>query len=218
MERPANRSFRLRGNRMTDGQEVAYNKYWQSFSLPADSKIIPAQVFPDAKSIVMEIGTGMGEATAEIARTFPEIGFFAVELHKPGLGSLLSKIAEYELKNVRLISEDARVLLEESFPDESLDGFHLYFPDPWPKVRHRKRRIVQDDFVSLIHKKLKPGGYIHIATDWVEYADWIAKKFESSKLFTGGEIEKPNYRPTTRFEGQGIRKGHRVTDLKYLKA
>jgi tRNA (guanine-N7-)-methyltransferase len=203
---------------MTDGQEVAYNKYWQSFSLPANSKITPTQVFPSAKSIVMEIGTGMGEATAEIARTFPEIGFFAVELHKPGLGSLLSKIVEYELTNVRLISEDARVLLEESFPDASLDGFHLYFPDPWPKVRHRKRRIVQDDFVSLIHKKLKPGGYIHIATDWVEYADWIAKKFESSKLFTGGEIEKPNYRPTTRFEGQGIRKGHRVTDLKYLKA
>ena len=217
MERPSNRSFRLRGTRMTDGQAVAYEKYWDAFSLPADQKINPREVFPQAKSIVMEIGTGMGEATALIAKTFPEIGFIGVELHKPGLGSLLNRIEEFELKNVRLICEDARVLLEQNFPDNSLDGFHLYFPDPWPKVRHWKRRIVQDDFIELIHKKLKPGGYIHIATDWVPYAEWIAKKFEASKLFTGGVIERPEFRPISKFEGQGIRKGHLVTDLKYFK-
>ena len=217
MERPANRSFRLRGTRMTDGQAQAYEKYWDIYSLPENQKISPREVFPESKSVVMEIGTGMGEATAEIAKTFPEIGFIGVELHKPGLGSLLNRIAEYELKNVRLICEDARVLLEENFPDDSLDGFHLYFPDPWPKVRHWKRRIVQKEFVELIHKKLKPGGYIHIATDWVAYAEWIKQRFEESGLFSGGEIEKPVYRPTTKFEGQGIRKGHRVTDLKYIK-
>ena len=165
----------------------------------------------------MEIGTGMGEATAEIARTFPETGFIGVELHRPGLGALLNKINEYQLTNLKLMSEDARVLLEENFQDQSLDAFHLYFPDPWPKVRHRKRRIVQDEFVSLIHRKLKPGGYIHIATDWVEYAEWIKKKFENSKLFTGGEIERPQFRPISKFEGQGIIKGHKVTDLKYFK-
>ena len=218
MERPSNRSFRLRGTRMTDGQAVAYEKHWETFSLPADQKINPKEVFPHAKLIVMEIGTGMGEATAAIAKTFPDIGFIGVELHKPGLGSLLNRIEEFELKNVRLICEDARVLLEENFPDESLDGFHLYFPDPWPKVRHWKRRIVQPEFVKLIHQKLKPSGYIHIATDWVPYAQWILARFEESKLFTGGEIDKPDYRPTTKFEGQGIRKGHRVTDLKYLKS
>ena len=217
MERPANRSFRLRGTRMTDGQAQAYEKYWNIYSLPENQKISPREVFPESKSVVMEIGTGMGEATAEIAKTFPEIGFIGVELHKPGLGSLLNRIAEYELKNVRLICEDARVLLEENFPDDSLDGFHLYFPDPWPKVRHWKRRIVQKEFVELIHKKLKPGGYIHIATDWVAYAEWIKQRFAESGLFGGGEIEKPVYRPTTKFEGQGIRKGHRVTDLKYIK-
>ena len=218
MEKPANRSFRLRGTRMTDAQALGYEKYWGQFGLPSDKKLIPSEIFPSSKKIVMEIGTGMGEATAEIAKYFPETGFIAVELHKPGLGSLLNKISEFELKNVRLISEDARILLEENFPDESFDVFHLYFPDPWPKVRHWKRRIVQEDFVQLIHKKLKPGGYIHIATDWVPYAEWIAKKFEESKLFTGGEIDRPEYRPITRFEGQGIRKGHRVTDLKYIKA
>ena len=217
MERPANRSFRLRGTRMTDGQETAYNKYWDEFSIPFTRQINPKDFFPNAKSIIMEIGTGMGEATAEIARTFPETGFIGVELHKPGLGALLNKINEYQLTNLKLMSDDARVLLEENFPDQSLDAFHLYFPDPWPKVRHRKRRIVQDEFVSLIHRKLKPGGYIHIATDWVEYAEWIKKKFENSKLFTGGEIERPQFRPISKFEGQGIRKGHKVSDLKYFK-
>jgi tRNA (guanine-N7-)-methyltransferase len=203
---------------MTDGQAQAYEKYWSIYSLPENQKIYPKEVFPDSKSVIMEIGTGMGEATAEIAKTFPEIGFIGVELHKPGLGSLLNRINEYQLKNVRLVCEDARVLLEEFVDDNALDGFHLYFPDPWPKVRHWKRRIVQKEFVELIHKKLKSNGYIHIATDWVAYADWIRQRFDESKLFIGGEIEKPEYRPTTKFEGQGLRKGHRVTDLKYIKA
>jgi tRNA (guanine-N7-)-methyltransferase len=116
------------------------------------------------------------------------------------------------------MNEDARLLLEDNFADETFDAFHLYFPDPWPKVRHRKRRIVQEDFIKLIHRKLKPGGYIHIATDWVDYANWIEKKFAESKLFSGGKIDRPNFRPISKFEGQGIRKGHRVTDLKYFKA
>lgn len=217
MEKPANRSFRLRGTRMTEGQATAFRNYWESFSIPIDIEINPAEIFPNSKLIIMEIGTGMGEATAEIARTFPEIGFIGVELHKPGLGSLLNRIVEFDLKNLRLISEDARILLSEKFPDRSLDAIHLYFPDPWPKVRHWKRRIVQDDFVKLIYDKLKPGGYIHIATDWVPYAEWIVQKFTASNLFTGGEIERPDFRPITKFEGQGLRKGHQVSDLKYFK-
>jgi tRNA (guanine-N7-)-methyltransferase len=218
MEKPANRSYRLRGTRMTDGQELAYNKFWEKFSIPTIGEIQLKEYFPNSNAVIMEIGTGMGEATAQIAKLFPEIGFIGVELHKPGLGALLYKIDEYQLTNLRLMSEDARILLEENFPDESFDAFHLYFPDPWPKVRHRKRRIVQEDFIKLIHRKLKPGGYIHIATDWVEYADWIKKKFEESHLFAGGQIDRPNFRPVSKFEGQGIRKGHRVTDLKYFKA
>lgn len=217
MEKPANRSFRLRGTRMTDGQEVAYNKFWDAFSIPHVGEINLIDHFPNFSKIIMEIGTGMGEATAEIARTFPDVGFIGVELHKPGLGALLNKIDEYQLKNLKLMAEDARIILENNFANEVFDAFHLYFPDPWPKVRHWKRRIVQDDFIELIHKKLKPGGYIHIATDWVPYAEWIAKKFEASKLFTGGVIERPEFRPISKFEGQGIRKGHLVTDLKYFK-
>ena len=141
MEKPANRSFRLRGTRMTHGQEIGYAKYWGEFGLPSNVKLNPQEIFPNSKLVVMEIGTGMGEATAEIARTFPDTGFIGVELHKPGLGSLLNRIAEYELKNLRLIREDARVLLEENFPDESFDAFHLFFPDPWPKVRQDRKSI-----------------------------------------------------------------------------
>ena len=217
MERPANRSFRLRGTRMTEGQETAYNKYWDEFSIPFTRQINPKDFFPNAKSIIMEIGTGMGEATAEIARTFPETGFIGVELHKPGLGALLNKINEYQLTNLKLMSEDARVLLEENFQDETFDAFHLYFPDPWPKRKHQKRRIVQEPFLQLIAPKIKDGGYIHIATDWSEYADWIAGVFEQSYLFSGGVIPRPNFRPISKFEGQGIRKGHQVTDFRFYK-
>ena len=115
------------------------------------------------------------------------------------------------------MEEDAHIILRNHFQDGAFDAFHLYFPDPWPKRRHWKRRIVQPDFLTLIHSKLKSGGYIHIATDWVPYAEWIDAIFQESPLFDGGKIERPEWRPLTKFEGQGIRKGHVVTDLKYFK-
>ncbi len=220
MERPANRSYMLRGTRITQAQEVATEKYWAQFGISVDGienppPIVPSEYFPNSGVIIMEIGTGMGEATAEIAAQFPETGFFAVELHKPGIGALLVRIAESGLKNIRIINDDARMVLEHLVPDQSLDAFHLYFPDPWPKRKHSKRRIVQADFVELIAKKLKPGGYIHIATDWVPYAEWIEELFNQSSAFHGGIIEKPDFRPTTKFEGIGLRKGHEVRDLKF---
>jgi tRNA (guanine-N7-)-methyltransferase len=117
-----------------------------------------------------------------------------------------------------LVEEDARVLLAKYTPDHSLDGIHLFFPDPWPKTKHNKRRIVQDDLLPVIAQKLIKGGYIHIATDWLDYAEWIQEVFSRSTLFTGGVIERPEFRPITKFEGQGLRKGHVVTDLKYSKS
>jgi tRNA (guanine-N7-)-methyltransferase len=117
-----------------------------------------------------------------------------------------------------LINEDARIVLNEQMPDQCLDGVHLYFPDPWHKKKHWKRRIVQADFVDLIYRKLKPGGYIHIATDWVAYAHWSEEKFGSDSRFVGGVIPKPDFRPLTRFEGKGLGKGHIVTDLMYVRS
>ena len=213
----SNRSFRLRGTRITEAQAKATDLFWDEFGILPDRPIIPTEIFPTSKQIIMEIGTGMGEATAEIARNFPDTGFFALEVHRPGIGSLLARINEIELTNVRLINEDARKVLEENMPDQCLDAVHLYFPDPWHKKKHWKRRIVQEDFVDLIHKKLKPGGHIHIATDWQPYAEWIAEEFTKQTLFTGGEVERPDWRPLTRFEDQGINKEHPVADFRFIK-
>jgi tRNA (guanine-N7-)-methyltransferase len=214
----SNRSFRLRGTRITEAQAKATEMFWEKFGIVPDHPIVPSKIFPDSKKVIMEIGTGMGEATAEIARNFPDTGFFALEVHRPGIGSLLARINEFELTNLRLINEDARIVLDEYMPDECLDAIHLYFPDPWHKKKHWKRRIVQADFVDLIYRKLKPGGHIHIATDWVAYADWTQEKFGSDSRFIGGVIPKQDFRPLTRFEGKGLGKGHIVTDLKYVKA
>jgi len=217
IERPDNRSYRLRGDRQTLAQENAYKRSWVSFGIPLDGLINPVAFFPVSISQIMEIGTGMGEGTAQIAATFPEIGFIAVEVHKPGIGALLGHIERLELKNLRIIEEDAHIILQNHVADKSFDAFHLYFPDPWPKRRHFKRRIVQPDFLQLIHSKLKDGGYIHIATDWVPYVKWIEEIFNASPLFDGGKFDRPEWRPLTKFENQGIRKGHVVTDLKYYK-
>ena len=191
---------------------------WPTFGINPDTPINPRGSFPNAKQVIMEIGTGMGESTAIIARDHPENGYFGVELHRPGLGALLARINELGLTNLKLVEEDARVLLAKYTPDHSLDAIHLYFPDPWPKTKHNKRRIVQDDLLPVLAQKLIPGGYIHIATDWLPYAAWIQEVFERSPLFTGGVIERPDFRPITKFEGQGLRKGHVVTDMKYFTA
>lgn len=214
-DRPSIHSFKLRGARMTLAQQKAMDAFWPIYGINPDTPISPQEIFPDAKRVIMEIGTGMGESTALIARDHPEDGFFGVELHRPGLGALLAHINELGLTNLRLVEEDARVLLAKYTPDHSLDAIHLYFPDPWPKTKHNKRRIVQDDLLPILAAKLVRGGYTHIATDWLPYANWIQEVFARSPLFTGGVIERPDFRPITKFEGQGLRKGHVVTDLKY---
>jgi tRNA (guanine-N7-)-methyltransferase len=203
---------------MTLAQEKAMDALWPTFGINPDTPINPRGSFPNSQQVIMEIGTGMGESTAIIARDHPENGYFGVELHRPGLGALLARINELGLTNLKLVEEDARVLLAKYTPDHSLDAIHLYFPDPWPKTKHNKRRIVQDDLLPILAQKLIPGGYIHIATDWLPYATWIQEVFERSPLFTGGVFERPDFRPITKFEGQGLRKGHVVTDMKYFTA
>ena len=217
MERPVNRSYALRGARGTLAQEAAYEAHWPEFGIEPQGEIDPIKLFPQSNRHIMEIGSGMGEATVKIAGTFPETGFLVCEVHKPGVGALMNNLKLQGSTNVKIIEEDATLVLQHNVPNHSFDALHLYFPDPWPKSRHWKRRIVQDSFLQLIHSKLKPGGYIHIATDWIPYAKWIKDVFSQSALFTGGEIAKPEFRPVTKFEGQGISKGHIVTDLQYFK-
>jgi len=219
MERPSVRSYSIRGSRITDAQRTAKDALQKvhGIEFKQEQINIPA-IFPASEKVIMEIGFGMGEATAIIAKNHPNNGYIAVDVHPPGIGKLLARIVENDLTNLKVIEEDVHVVLQHMIADESLDGIHLFFPDPWPKKKHNKRRIVNEGFLALIHPKIKKGGFIHIATDWVPYANSIQEVFAGSTLFTGGVIDKPEWRPVTRFEGQGIDKDHAVNDMMYLKA
>jgi tRNA (guanine-N7-)-methyltransferase len=219
MERPSVRSYSIRGSRITDAQRLAKDALQKAHGIEFKQEQIKiSEIFPNSDRVIMEIGFGMGEATAIIAKNHPNNGYIAVDVHPPGIGKLLARIVENDLINLKVIEEDVHVVLQHMIADESLDGIHLFFPDPWPKKKHNKRRIVNEGFLSLIHPKIKKGGFIHIATDWVPYAVSIQEVFAGSTLFTGGVIDKPEWRPVTRFEGQGIDKDHAVNDMMYVKA
>ena len=214
MEPVTNRSYRLRGVRITPAQQIARDTLWAKFGIEFQESLLDlSTTFVNAQPVVMEIGYGMGEATWQIAKANPNTNYLGVEVHMPGVGKLMAKLNEFELTNVKLIERDVFEVFHYMISDGVLDGVHLYFPDPWPKKRHNKRRIVNQRFIAEVAKKLKPGGYLHIATDWVPYAEWISEQFNETTLFTGGVIDRPDSRPLTRFEGQGITKDHRVTDF-----
>ena len=218
MERPSVRSYSIRGSRITDAQRTAKDALQKVHGIEFTQKQINiSEIFPNNDKVILEIGFGMGEATAIIAKNHPNNGYIAVDVHPPGIGKLLARIVENDLTNLKVIEEDVHVVLQHMIADGSLDGIHLFFPDPWPKKKHNKRRIVNEGFLELIHPKIKKGGFIHIATDWVPYAVSIQEVFAGSTLFTGGVIDKPEWRPVTRFEGQGIDKDHAVNDMMYLK-
>ena len=217
MERPTVRSYSIRGSRITVAQRQAKTALQMVHGIEFKQEIIDLKaIFPKAHKVIMEIGFGMGEATAIIAKNHPENAYIAVDVHPPGIGKLLSRIDEDKLANVKVIEDDVHVVLQHMFADHCLDGIHLFFPDPWPKKKHHKRRIVNDGFLQLIHPKLKKGGFIHIATDWVPYATSIQEVFSNSDLFAGGVIPKPEWRPVTRFEDQGIDKDNAVNDMYYV--
>ncbi|NBO16930.1 MAG: tRNA (guanosine(46)-N7)-methyltransferase TrmB [Actinobacteria bacterium] len=217
MERPSNRSYSLRGERMTRAQSLAMKAHWDKYAISIDNTFEINKLFPDKSKTILEIGSGMGEATAQIALNNSDTGYLAVEMHKPGLAALLLLIIENQISNIKMIREDATYLLANFIPDNSIDGIHLLFPDPWPKNRQHKRRIVQDDFVELVAKKLRVKGFIHIATDWQPYAQWIKVRFDNNPKFSGGIVERPSWRVLSKFEGQGLKKGHIVTDFRYEK-
>jgi tRNA (guanine-N7-)-methyltransferase len=219
MERPSVRSYSIRGSRITDAQRTAKDALQKVHGIEfTQEQLNISEIFPNSDKVILEIGFGMGEATAIIAKNHPNNGYIAIDVHPPGIGKLLARIVENDLTNLKVIEEDVHVVLQHMIANESLDGIHLFFPDPWPKKKHNKRRIVNEGFLALIHPKIKKGGFIHIATDWVPYAVSIQEVFAGSTFFTGGVIDKPEWRPVTRFEGQGIDKDHAVNDMMYLKA
>ena len=218
MENPSVKSFKLRGTRITSAQLQAREQLWGNYGIDFQTMFLDLHsLFPGTMKVILEIGFGMGESTIMIAKNSPETGFLAVEVHQPGIGKLLAGIKESGLRNIRVMDEDAHLVLSSMIANDSLDGIYLFFPDPWPKTRHHKRRIVNEKFIELAATKMKPEGFLHIATDWVPYAEWIKERFAQSPRFAGGEVTRPDWRPLTRFEGQGLRKKHTVTDLLYKK-
>jgi tRNA (guanine-N7-)-methyltransferase len=251
------RSFVLRAGRTTSGQQRAIEELGPQFLIPfQDGQIDLQAIFGGShKPKILEIGFGMGETTAKIAALRTEDDFLAIEVHTPGVGALLKLIGENQLTNLRLIRHDAVEVLEKMIPENALDGIHIYFADPWHKKRHHKRRLIQATFVKLLVSRLKPGAYLHLATDWHNYAEQmllvlnaettlentshqkiqietfgaeeVAKDGESSNEFKptsnqldvshAGYVERPEYRPLTKFENRGIKLGHGVWDLVYLK-
>ena len=217
MQRERILTYRLRGSRITDAQEAALQLHWQKYGLLNDVPLNLDEIFPTYKTRIMEVGFGMGEATAILARDFPETAFLAVEVHRPGVGKLCARLDENGSANVRILQHDVIDVINNQLPDESLDGVHIFFPDPWQKKRHIKHRLLTPEFLRLIFPKIKKGGFIHIATDWVPYAEFALKSFAQVPEYQGGEVSRPNWRPITRFEGQGLDKNHRVTDMRFTK-
>lgn len=212
------RSFVLRQGRLTKGQQKALDKGWVDFGIDYQAKKLdlPQMFTREASNKILEIGFGMGDATAKIAQTLPDKDFLAVEVHQPGVGALLKVMQEEDISNIRIIQHDAVEVLQHMLADSSLDGVHIFFPDPWHKKRHNKRRLIQSEFVKSLCRKLKIGAYLHVATDWEEYAEWVLEVLSAEtqlKNTSESYAEKPSYRPLTKFENRGIKLGHSVWDL-----
>jgi tRNA (guanine-N7-)-methyltransferase len=210
------RSYVLRQGRTTPAQQRALDELSATYCIAYCQEIIqPQLLFGRSAPLVLEIGSGMGETTAHVAAQQPGTDFIAIEVHGPGVGSLLKRISEQRLTNLRAIRHDAVEVLVHMIPDASLAGLHLFFPDPWPKKRHHKRRLVQPAFAALAARKLAPGAYLHAATDWPEYAVHMAQVFDAEPAFE--RTVEARARPSTKFEQRGVKLGHEVRDLVYCR-
>jgi tRNA (guanine-N7-)-methyltransferase len=211
------RSFVLRTGRLTGAQERAIAALSAQFILPFTTQPLDLNAtFQRVTPKILEIGFGMGETTAAIAADHPENDYLGVEVHTPGVGALLIRMEAMQLSNIRIIQHDAVEVLETMIPSGSLDGVHVFFPDPWPKKRHHKRRLLQARTVSLISERLRPGGYLHVATDWEDYATQILAVLSAEPLLANtsqGFADRPVSRPVTKFEQRGNRLGHGVWDV-----
>jgi len=215
------RSYVLRQGRVTAAQRRAREELLPRFGVPfSHSPLDLDHIFGRAAPRVLEIGFGMGETTADIASRHPGTDYLGVEVHTPGVGGLLKRIAGLGLTNVRVIQHDAVEVLERMIPPASLDGVHVFFPDPWPKKRHHKRRLIQPVFVSLLATRMKPGAYLHAATDWKDYAQWILETLSAEPLLANtadAYAPRPEYRPLTKFENRGLKLGHGVWDVVFRR-
>ena len=219
------RSFVLRQGRMSPAQTRAIDMLGPKFLIPfvAAAPLEFAKIFGRNGPTIVEIGFGMGEATAAIAQSLADKNFIGIEVHTPGVGALLKLIGEHGITNLFIIQHDAVEVLNNMIADNSLAGFHIFFPDPWPKKRHHKRRLIQAGFVTLLVQKLCAGGYVHLATDWEDYAHHMLEVLGQERGLTNtpdainGFAPRPDYRGSSSFERKGLAKGHAVWDLVFVK-
>lgn len=215
------RSFVLRQGHVSNAQRRAYETLLPNYGIPfAESLLDLEKIFGRNAPKYLEIGSGMGETTSAIAKAHPQNDYLAIEVHTPGVGSLLIQIEELGLTNLRVIQHDAVEVLNRMLLPECLDGVHIFFPDPWPKSRHHKRRLIQPEFITLLCEHLKFGGYIHVATDWENYAAQILKVLRNEPRLantTRDYTPHPEYRTLTKFEQRGLRLGHGIWDLVFKR-
>ncbi len=216
------RSYILRQGRITAAQTKAIQENLKKHAIVFENQLID---FNDAfqnrsGELVLEIGFGMGTSTAEIAKANPNKNYIAIEVHSPGVGNLIKLIQENDIFNLKIIQHDAVEVLNTMIKNDSLDGIHIFFPDPWPKKRHHKRRLIQESFLKLMAQKIKQSGYLHIATDWEDYALWIIDLLDKETLLQKTSedfFRKPDYRPLTKYENRGIKLGYKVWDMIYRR-
>lgn len=217
------KSYVLRTGRMTAGQHRGWDEVWPAMGITIDNGMQDIQaLFTREAPLVLEIGFGMGLSLLQMAQQEPDKNFIGIEVHRPGVGSLLNEAQKAELNNIRVYCDDAVEVLKHCIPDESIDRLQLYFPDPWHKKRHHKRRIVQPAFVQALRAKIKVEGLFHMATDWENYAEHMLKVMQQAEGFENTSeinnyVPRPDYRPTTKFEKRGERLGHGVWDLVFKR-
>ncbi len=215
------RSFVMRRGHVSDAQRAAHTTLSPKYTAPFEARSLDcATLFGRRAPVILEIGFGMGHSTAEIAARRPDCDFLGIEVYTPGVGSLLRQIHERALPNLRIIQHDAVEVLRDMIPPGSLAGVHIYFPDPWPKKRHHKRRLIQAPFVQQLTERLTPGGYIHCATDWEDYAHQMLAVLTADPQLrntASGFASRPEWRPETKFERRGMRLGHSVWDVLFQR-
>jgi len=217
------RSFVRREGRLTAAQKRALETLWPEYGIDTtEQKLDLESIFGRCATLTLEIGFGNGESLAKMAQAAPEGDFIGIEVHQPGVGNLLQTLKQQNIHNVRILCDDAVEALRNNFSPESLDQVQIYFPDPWPKKRHHKRRLIQAEFIALLASRLKPGGILHIATDWQDYAAHIIELMQTRHDFIdtasqSGCQPRPDFRPETKFERRGLRLGHPVCDLIYRR-
>jgi tRNA (guanine-N7-)-methyltransferase len=220
------KSYVLRAGRMGSGQVRAFDQFGPQFLVPYRPERLDVQAaFGRRAPLILEIGFGMGDATAKIAQGRPNDNFLCCEVHEPGVGALLKRCGEEAIGNIRIVRHDAVEVMNNMLGEDSLDGVHIFFPDPWHKSRHHKRRLIQPAFVQRLAQHIRPGGYLHLATDWQPYAAQMMQVLRAEPLLTNmgdaaqeGFAHKPDYRPLTKFENRGLQLGHGVWDLVFQRA